>query len=110
MRIRFDQMKGEFERVLLKLGFSDQRAEFCARIFAENSRDGVYSHGLNRFPIFVQMVKDGFIDSQAEPAHIGNNGLIECWDGHLAPGMYTATLAMGRAISLAKQYGLGCVS
>jgi 3-dehydro-L-gulonate 2-dehydrogenase len=110
MRISFEQMKGEFSRVLVRLGFSDQRAELCARIFAENSRDGVYSHGLNRFPVFVQMVKDGLVDSQAEPACIGNNGLIECWDGHLAPGMYTATLAMEKAINLAKQQGMGCVS
>lgn len=94
----------------MKLGFSEDRTELCARIFAENSRDGVYSHGLNRFPVFVQLVKDGYVDIGAEPEHTGNNGLIEHWDGHLAPGMYTATLAMERAIDLAKKQGLGCVS
>ena len=110
MRISFDQMQLEFRRVLLKLDFSDRKAELCARIFAENSRDGVYSHGLNRFPVFVQLVREGYVDCQAEPELVGKIGSIECWDGHLAPGMYTATLAMEKAISLSKEHGLGCVS
>jgi 3-dehydro-L-gulonate 2-dehydrogenase len=109
MRISFAQMKQELKRVLLKLNFSEPRAELCGNIFAENSRDGVYSHGLNRFPVFVQLIKDGFVNPSAEPELVGNNGLVEYWDGHLAPGMYTASLAMGRAIDLAKKHGLGSV-
>jgi 3-dehydro-L-gulonate 2-dehydrogenase len=109
MRISFELMKQEFNRILLKLGFTEERAGLCARIFAENSRDGVYSHGLNRFPVFVQLVKDGFVDFRAEPEQTGNNGLVEFWDGHLAPGMYTATLAMEKTVELAKKNGLGCV-
>jgi 3-dehydro-L-gulonate 2-dehydrogenase len=109
MRISFEQMKQEFHRILLALGFPFERAELCARIFTENSRDGVYSHGLNRFPVFVQLVKDGFVDVLAEPEQTGNSGLVEHWDGHLAPGMYTATRAMESAIELAKKNGLGAV-
>ncbi|WP_241738946.1 3-dehydro-L-gulonate 2-dehydrogenase [Pontibacter beigongshangensis] len=110
MRITFGQMKAQFENVLLKAGFEVERAALCARIFAENSRDGVYSHGLNRFPVFVQMVKDGYVRPQAEPACLEQTGAIERWDGQRAPGMYTATLAMDRAIALAKKHGLGAVA
>ncbi|WP_162055301.1 3-dehydro-L-gulonate 2-dehydrogenase [Pontibacter pamirensis] len=110
MKVSFEELKAEFERVLLKLDFEEERAAMCARIFAGNSRDGVYSHGLNRFPVFVQMVKDGLIDVDAEPEKVGQNGVTEQWDGHLAPGMYTATKAMQRAIALAKENGMGCVA
>src|SRR3954463_6791173 len=103
MRIPFDQMKDEFLRILTAIGFTPARAELCARIFAENSRDGVYSHGLNRFPVFVQLVRDGLIDIHAEPQLIENSGMIEHWDGKLGPGMYNAHLAMARAIALAKE-------
>ncbi len=96
--------------MLLKLEFSEERAELCARIFAENSRDGVYSHGLNRFPVFVQAVKDGQIAIDAEPDKVGQHGVVENWDGRLAPGMYTATRATERAIALAKENGMGCVA
>ena len=34
----------------------------CGNRFAANSLDGVYSHGLNRFPFFVDNVKEKLID------------------------------------------------
>ena len=65
MRIPFEKLKSEFKRVLLSLDFTGEKAEICAQIFAENSRDGVYTHGLNRFPGFVQYVKDGLVNKNA---------------------------------------------
>ena len=109
MTVSYDNLKSEFKRILLKLSFSEERAEICAKIFSDNSRDGVYSHGINRFPVFVNYVKQGFIDVAAEPKLLEQNGPIEKWDGQLAPGMYNATLAMDRAITLAKSNGIGCV-
>ncbi|MGZ3749719.1 MAG: 3-dehydro-L-gulonate 2-dehydrogenase [Mucilaginibacter sp.] len=110
MLIPFEQLQSEFERVLLSLGFSRESANQCASIFAENSRDGVHSHGLNRFPTFVQYVKDGFIVPNAEPTREGGLGAIEQWDGHLAPGVLNATFCMKRAISLATENGISCVA
>ena len=110
MTIPFPQLKQEFKRVLLQLSFPEAKAELCAHIFAANSRDGVYSHGLNRFPTFVQHVQQGRTDPNAEPGLTAGNGPIENYNGHLAPGMYNATICMDRATALAKQHGIGCVS
>jgi 3-dehydro-L-gulonate 2-dehydrogenase len=110
MRVTFEALEGEFLRVLIKRGFSVQKASVCARIFAENSLDGVISHGLNRFPVFIKAVEDGIVRIDTEPELVLQAGAIEYWDGHLGPGMYTATLAMDRAIKLAKDKGLGAVS
>jgi len=110
LKIPFYQLRAELKRVLLSLGFTNEKAELCAGIFAENSRDGVYSHGLNRFPVFVQSIKDKLVNIHAEPEAISKNGVIENWDGHLAPGMYTATLAMQRAVAIAKENAMGCVA
>jgi 3-dehydro-L-gulonate 2-dehydrogenase len=109
MRIPFDQLRNEFSRVLTGIGFARTKAELCARIFAENSRDGVYSHGLNRFPVFVKMVREGIVDQDAEPECGSSAGPIEYWDGHRGPGMYNATICMKRAIAIAKENGLGMV-
>src|SRR5207237_10438384 len=46
----------------------------------------------------------------SEPETLSRDGVTENWDGHLAPGMYTATLAMRRAITLAKENSMGCVA
>ncbi|MEZ0487754.1 3-dehydro-L-gulonate 2-dehydrogenase [Fibrella aquatica] len=110
MRIPFDQLQTEFKRVLLSLSFSESRADLCARIFAENNRDGIETHGLNRFPTFVKFVQQGLIHPNAEPEPIDNLGAVEHWNGNLAPGMYNATLAMNRAMELAEANGIGCVA
>ena len=110
MTISFDQLKAEFNRVLLSLDFTRDKANEIAQIFAGNSRDGVYTHGLNRFPTFVQYVKDGFISINAEPTKEGGLGSLEQWDGHLGPGMLNAKFCMGRTIGLANENGIGCVA
>jgi 3-dehydro-L-gulonate 2-dehydrogenase len=110
MLILFDKLKSEFKRVLLSLGFSEDKAEQCAQIFAENSRDGVHSHGLNRFPTFVQYVNDGLVIANAEPVKEGGFGNLEQWNGNLGPGMLNAKFCMDRAINLAKENGIACVA
>jgi len=110
MKVPFADLKKEFKRVLVNLSFSEEKAELCADIFAGNSRDGVYSHGLNRFSAFVDTVKDKAVDIQAEPGFVESHSLIEIWDGHSGAGMYNATKAMDRAIELAKNNGIGCLA
>jgi len=110
MLVSFADLKKEFKRVLLNLSFAEEKAELCAAIFAGNSRDGVYSHGLNRFSAFIDAVKDKEVDVDAEPGFIESHGLIEIWDGHSGAGMYNATKAMDRAIELAKSNGIGCLA
>jgi 3-dehydro-L-gulonate 2-dehydrogenase len=110
LRIPYTQLQQELQRVLLTLAFPEAKADHCATIFAQNSRDGVYTHGLNRFPAFVQAVQKGLIHADAEPECVERTGLLERWDGHLAPGMYSAWRCMEQAIALAKEHGIGCVA
>jgi 3-dehydro-L-gulonate 2-dehydrogenase len=109
MRVTFEEMRGQFLKVLEGLGFGAEKAAHCATIFARNSLDGVYSHGLNRFPAFVRSVREGLVKIDTEPEVIRSSGCIEYWDGRLSPGMYTASLAMSRAVALAKELGMGAV-
>lgn len=110
MRIPYQQLQEEFKRVLLNLSFTIELAETCSAIFAANSRDGVYSHGLNRFPVFVDHIKNGVVKPEAQPELLETMGAIERWDGNLAPGMSNASHCMNRAIDLAKRNGIGCVA
>ncbi len=110
MRIPFNTLQAEFKRVLLSLNFTEEKANLCATIFTENSRDGVSSHGLNRFPVFVEFVKEGLIDRDAEPTKENGFGALEQWDGNLGPGMLNARFCMDRAIELAEHHGIGCVA
>ena len=103
-------MLAEFERVLNKYGFSPERAHEAAEIFAQNSLAGVFSHGLNRFPVVVDYLKKGGIDPAATAECIASFGAMERWNGKRGFGPLNARHAMGRAVELAHQYGLGLVA
>ena len=110
MRITFEALKETFKRILIASDFSEEKAEICADIFAANSRDGVYSHGLNRFPVFAEYVRKGLVNPRVEPECISARGQIEIWNGHRGPGMYNATICMQRAVVIARQHGIGLVA
>ena len=110
LRIPFNTMQTRFAEILLKHGFSMEKATHCARIFTENSLDGVYTHGLDRFPTFISMIQEGLVDCEAASELEGTNGLIEQWNGNLGPGMLNAEFCMARAIALAGEHGIGCVA
>src|SRR6476646_7677 len=110
MKVPFNDLKAEFKRVLLKYKFSEHKAEVCSKIFAENSLDGVYSHGLNRFPSFIKYVQDGLINIDSEPEKISHSGVIEQCNGNKSPGMYVATKAIEMAIEMAKSTSAGIVA
>jgi 3-dehydro-L-gulonate 2-dehydrogenase len=110
MRIPIEQLHKELMRVLMNYGFASDRAELCARLFAEASRDGVHSHGLNRFPRFIEWIQKGLVKVDAIPHEIEKAGVLEKWDGNLGPGNLNAFFGMGRAIAVAKESGIGCIA
>src|SRR6266550_1854613 len=74
-RVSYQDMFDALLRVLLKLGFEAEGARRCAQLFTETDLDGVYSHGLNRFPRFVSMIQSsGLIDIQAKPELVASSG------------------------------------
>jgi 3-dehydro-L-gulonate 2-dehydrogenase len=110
LRIPFEDLYVALLRAMLHLGLAEDRAAKCARLFAETTRDGVYTHGLNRFPRFAETVRNGSVDVNAEPAKKAGMGAIERWDGRRGVGNLNAHASMERAIALARQYGIGAVA
>jgi 3-dehydro-L-gulonate 2-dehydrogenase len=108
--IQPDQMKAELFRILLRLGFTTERAYRCAEIFTQNSLEGVNSHGIYRFPRFVKYIKEGHIKPDGFPSLIHRTGAIEQWNGNLGPGPLNAIFATDRVIELATENSIGLVS
>ena len=110
MRITFDELVKVFAEKLEKRGVPREDALLAGQILAQNSLDGIYSHGVNRFPRLVSYIDKGYIDPKAKAEKVASFGAYEQWDGHLALGMVSAKIAMDRAIEIAKQYGIGLVA
>lgn len=109
MVVAYDVMVREFTRVLEKYGITGEDAAISAKLFADASRDGVHTHGLNRFPKFIASIKNGSVDV-SKRAHLSESfGVLERWDGEGGPGNLNAYKAMDRAIELAKKQTVGIV-
>jgi len=109
-RIPFTEVHESLAAVLRKLGFSADRAQTCARLFAETTRDGVYTHGINRFPRFVTTIRNGCVDPAGEATATARLGALERWDGHKGPGNLNALAAMEGAVALGREHGVSCIA
>jgi 3-dehydro-L-gulonate 2-dehydrogenase len=110
IRILPEKMKSEFFRILRNTGYSEQESDKCAEIFTLNSLEGVYSHGVNRFPRFIKNTKEGFVKPGAVPTLLHRFGSIEQWDGNLGPGPLNASFATIRVTELADENGIGMLA
>jgi 3-dehydro-L-gulonate 2-dehydrogenase len=110
LRVPFNDLYQALNKAMQHLGVAKDRAALSARLFAETTRDGVYTHGLNRFPRFSEAVRNGSIDVHAEPTRTTAFAAIERWDGHRGVGNLNAHAAMQRTIALAKEHGIGAVA
>ena len=83
-RILFEEVQETLAGVLQKFGFSAERALNCARLFAETTCDGVYTHGINRFPRFIATIRNGCVDVSAEPLRVAHVvEAVAALDAHL---------------------------
>jgi len=110
VRLEYSEIERILNIALVENGFSEHRAALCARLFTETTLDGVYSHGLNRFPLFVDAVRRGVVKPDNEPTLQKSCNNFESWDGNLGPGNLNAWFCMEKAIVLAREYGMAAVS
>ena len=104
------EMQAVFQSVLLKKGLAKERAAICAETFALNSFDGILSHGIYRFPRFVDFIDKGIVRTDVSPSLISRFNGIEQWEGNLGIGILNAFFATDQCMKLASEYGIGCVT
>jgi 3-dehydro-L-gulonate 2-dehydrogenase len=108
MKLDYNTLETTLSECLVKHGFDPVRAGIVAEIFTETTFDGVFSHGINRFPRFIRDVRSGVVDPVAVPMMKGSSNALEQWDGQKGPGITNALHCTDRAVHLAKEYGIGC--
>ena len=109
MRVPFNEMKETFKKVFVKYGVPEDKAEVMAETHAESSRDGIYSHGANRVVRFINYVKKGWVDINANPTIEKEFGGVAVVNGNMGIGVTNAYFAADKAMELAKKNGIGLV-
>ena len=82
-------------------------AEILSQIIYDNTLDGVYTHGINRFPRIVGNIDSGILDVNAEMEKVSSCGVVEAYDGHFGIGPVNAYRAVQRAVEIAHDKGTG---
>lgn len=103
-------MEKTFTAILLKNGFAEDKAKQCAAVFTNNTIDGVYTHGVYRFPRFIEYIKKGVVMADAKPTLVHKSGALEQWNGNLGPGPLNAIHATNTAMKISQEFGIGCVA
>ncbi|MEM9424570.1 MAG: Ldh family oxidoreductase, partial [Spirochaetota bacterium] len=109
MRLSFEEIKSEINRVFIKHGMAADKAEICAKVHTESTYDGIYSHGINRVARFVDYIQKGWVNINAEPLLEKDLGAIKIFNGNMGPGILNALTGVEAAISIAAQHGMGMV-
>jgi 3-dehydro-L-gulonate 2-dehydrogenase len=110
MRVGYQELYDALLKALMTTPIDAERARLCARLIAETTRDGVYSHGLNLFPRLMKMIRSGVVDVTARPLRLSGCGGLERWDGCRGIGNLNAYACMEAAIGLSRTHGIGCVA
>lgn len=110
IKVASQEMQEILYNLFIAYKFDLEKAKLLAKVHTESTLDGVNSHGINRVPLFIEYVKKGVIDINAEAEKVETFGSIERWDGNLGSGIINATKCTNRAIELAKSNGMGLVA
>ena len=108
--IPHEELQAKFAEVIKGRGFDNHDTKLLATIFMQNSLEGVYSHGVNRFPKFIEFVDKGYINLNGQLKKKAGAGSLEQWEGDLRAGILNALDCTGRAMDLASTNGMGCVA
>lgn len=109
MLIKYEILKDTLEKILLSRNVLKEDARSLAEIFANNSLDGVYSHGANRFPRLIEYMDKGEVNPTTKPKIELEIGSLCKMNGNLGIGPLNAKIAMDKACDLAKVHGIGLV-
>ena len=110
MYVSYAEAVAAMEKGLLPY-MSAEHAHHFAEIFAGNSLDGVYSHGMNRYARYLGDMKSGLCDASVmEAERVSGVGGLEVWDAHFGVGPIIAEQMANRAVGLAKEHGVACVA
>ena len=95
---------------LQKMGFTEDNAAQCARVFLAAERRGISTHGVIRLADYYKLWEAGRINVTPDIRVVHETPGTALMDGDGTIGMLPAIMAMGVAISKARTVGTGWVA
>lgn len=96
-------------RAFMAVGVPEAEATKAATALVDADLHGVSTHGIKNLAGYVQAVQKGSINSRPEVRVLGGGAAMKQMSGGGGLGHVVSHYGMEQAISLARDYGLGCV-
>jgi LDH2 family malate/lactate/ureidoglycolate dehydrogenase len=110
VRVDHQELKRFMKEGFIALSVPEADAEICATVLIESDLRGIESHGIGRFKMYVDRMKDGIIspvNKQATVKETENTAVIDARD---SLGHVVAFNAMKLAIDKARNHNVGIVT
>ncbi|KAK5045104.1 hypothetical protein LTR84_010252 [Exophiala bonariae] len=91
-------------------GLSPRDAGIVASCLVAADLRGIDTHGCNRLPSYMERIRQGVLDPKAKPTLHNATPVVAQVDGHNGFGFLAGSLAMDKAVEMARVYGIGMVS
>ncbi len=108
--IRKESLLSFTKEIFLLMGCSERHADEAARILVKADMRGIYSHGVNRLPEYVNLWKNKRVKIHPAIEILREMPATALLDAHKSFGLVSAPYAMRMAIRKAKQSGAAWVS
>ncbi len=107
-KFSYSELTAQLTKLLIHY-FDNGKASRLALLFTEAEFDGIKTHGLKRFPRFIDEIKNGWIKPANEPEIEFQSDAWRVINGHQAAGPLNAVFALENAMSLARNHAVGLV-
>ena len=106
----YSYLFGFISQILQKMGFSEENAVNCARVFLAAELRGISTHGVIRLADYFKLWEAGRINVTPDIRVIHESPSTAVMDGDGTIGMLPATRAMNVAITKARTAGTGWIA
>ncbi|KXJ96459.1 putative malate/L-lactate dehydrogenase [Microdochium bolleyi] len=96
--------------VLSRAGTTAANAAIVAHGLVAADLRGIDTHGVNRIPSYMARVAQGVLDAAAVPELTEVTPVVASVDGRNGFGFLAADMAIGKAVEMARTFGIGMVS
>ncbi|KAF2270246.1 malate dehydrogenase [Lojkania enalia] len=96
--------------ILAGNGVPSENAALIARCLIAADLRGIDTHGMNRIPSYMERIRQGVLNPEAEPILKQATPVVHHVDGQNAFGFLAAHKGMAAAIESAKTFGIGMAS
>lgn len=108
--VDYRELRRFMKEGFMAMGVPEAEAQVCSDVLIESDIRGIKSHGIGRFKMYIDRMKDGIISPVCRQTLIketDNTAVIDAGD---SLGHVVATHAMQLAIDKAKSHNIGMVA